>query len=205
MKDTRLTDGITVICPIDKRNVLTQITKKFEELTKTETETVKYLKVVRMNINNYIAVCEEKGKIKTKLKGMFDTAPILGKSNDELIIPKALEAYYKDNVNPELFIRNHQNIFDFTLANKISKDYTVYWNNQVQQQLNRYYISRKGSYLYKQKKDKKTMENVLKGFGVILYNEHIEKPMNEYNIDYQYYINKVNKIINELSSKQTLF
>jgi hypothetical protein len=198
-------DGITVICPIDKRERLGEITKIFEELTRTETESAKYLKVVRMNINNYIAICEEKGKIKTKLKGMFDTAPILGKSNDELIIPKALEAYFKDGIQPEQFIKNHQNIFDFTLANKISKDYTVWYNEQIQQQLNRYYISRKGYYLYKQKKDKNTMENVLKGHGVILYNEHIEKPMNEYNIDYQYYINKVNKIINELLPKQTLF
>jgi hypothetical protein len=199
------TDGVTILCSKDNLVRLDEICKKWEILTKCELETVEYLKVVRMNINNYLAISREEGKIKVKEKGLFVTKPELGNSNDELIIPKALQAYYKDGIRPEEFIRNHNNIFDFCSAFKIDKKFKVIWNNQIQQQLNRFYVSKKGCYLYKQKDSKQVLENVLKGHGVILYNEHIEKPINEYNIDYQYYINKVNKIINELSPKQTLF
>jgi len=86
---------------------------------------------------------------------------------------------------------------------KIDKSYEVYHNNIKQQNLNRFYIGGKTSpYLYKKKKTKTTMENVLKGFGVELYNNHIEKPFKEYKVNTQYYISKTREILFELEPNQ---
>ena len=46
------------------------------------------------------------------------------------------------------------------------------------------------------------MENVLKGFGVELYNNHIEKPFKEYKVNTQYYISKTREILFELEPNQ---
>lgn len=39
---------------------------------------------------------------------------------------------------------------------------------------------------------------MLKGWGVEIYNNHIERPISEYNIDYRFYISQVNKVIQEI-------
>jgi hypothetical protein len=197
------TDGLTVKMNKDKEQLYYQLVKQVEEQYKIEFEHVYYSKIIAKNINNYLAFYTD-GKIKEKGE-TFITKPEIGNSNDAIVIPKALQAYYKNNVKPEDFITNHTNIFDFCFGNKIDRKYKVMWNNQQQQQLNRYYVSKKGYYLYKIKEGKKTLENVLKGFAVQLYNQHIEKPMSEYDIDYSYYIAECYKIINDLKPKQKLF
>lgn len=193
-------DGLSVKLKKNQEQLYYDLVKYIETTYKVEFEHVYYDKIVAKNINNYLAFYSN-GKIKEKGE-TFLTNPEIGNSNDALIIPKAIQAYYKDGIKPEDFIINHNNIFDFCIANKIDKKYTVIWNNQVQQQLNRYYISKKGYYLYKRKEGKQTLENVLKGFAVQLYNEHVEKDIKDYDINYQYYIAETNKIINELQPKQ---
>lgn len=74
---------------------------------------------------------------------------------------------------------------------------------KIQQNLNRYYVGNSNSpYLYKKKHNKLTLENVLKGYGVEIYNNHIEKPFKEYNVNTRYYISETRKILNELESNQ---
>lgn len=82
------------------------------------------------------------------------------------------------------------------------KQYQVWWNGNKVQNLNRFYISKKGAYLYKQKAQGK-MENVLKGFPIQIYNKHEEKPFEEYNVYLPYYIQKIEKIINVFDNNQT--
>ena len=83
------------------------------------------------------------------------------------------------------------------------KQFTLYWNGNKVQNLNRFYVSKKGAYLYKQKGTKSKMENVLKGFPIMLYNKHEEKPFNEYNVYLPYYIQKIEKMINVFDNNQT--
>lgn len=96
-------------------------------------------------------------------------------------------------------------------------------NGEKQQRLNRYYSSRTGGYLYKKekyeswkkrtdkstskKKTPPTMQHLMKETGVMIYNNHVEKPMEEYKINYNFYLNKINSKIAELKKldQQLLF
>lgn len=204
--DSCNTDGITCIIPKELETKYEEICKWWEKLTLMELEAEDYKKVIRGNINNYLAIKLKNNKVKEK--GIwFLTNPELGSSVDALIISKSLKLYYTENIPIEESINNPEKygftIFDYCYSNKISKDYEVYWNNKLQQNLNRYYIGTKTSpYLYKKKKTKTTMENVLKGFGVELYNNHVEKPFKDYKVNTQYYISKVREILFELEPNQ---
>lgn len=149
-----------------------------------------------------------------KEKGMFITNPRLGKGMDCLIISKALIEYFGKGVPVEQTIRGGSDIWDYIAFQKIGRDFKVVWNNEEQQHINRYYVSRKGAYLYKRKQavkwDKKTGReytvtsdsNVLKGFGVQLMNKWEDKPIESYDIDYRYYISKANQAISLLEPQQ---
>lgn len=203
--DSVNTDGVTSIIPKELEDKYYQVCKKWEELTLMELEYDDYKKIIRGNINNYLGI---KVNDEIKEKGIwFLTNPDLGNSVDALIIAKSLKLYYTKGIPIEDSISNPEKygftIFDYCYSNKISKDYTVWWNNKMQQNLNRYYIGNKNSpYLYKKKKSKTTMENVLKGFGVELFNDYVEKPFKDYKVNTQYYISKVREILFELEPNQ---
>ena len=73
-----------------------------------------------------------------------------------------------------------------------------------QQRLNRYYASNKGAYLYKCRDGK--CAHMLKDTAVMLYNNHVEKDISEYRINYGYYIKEVKEIIYKLQyNSNTLF
>jgi hypothetical protein len=150
-----------------------------------------------------------KGKIKRK--GLFlldfdeegNREIPLGNSVDELVINKALNQFYLDGTKPEDFISNpdkyNLHIYDYCKSNKISKNFTVYWNNEVQQNLNRYYFSRKSPYLFKRKDNQGTFQHVNVGEGVWLFNNYEKQTWAQYNINYQYYIRKAQNIIDEIN------
>jgi len=199
------TDGIEVLVPKNQlenyENVLNNVAKNFN----LEFEHEDYNKIIYKNVNNYI--CETKSG-KLKQKGLFVYDPILGNSVDELIIAKALEQYYINNIPIKDFIENpekyNSHIYDYCKSNKIGKDFTVYWNGEIQQQLNRYYFSKNAPYLFKRKNNVGTMQHVNVGEGVIIFNNYEKKNWEEYNINYQYYISKTQKIINEINNYNQL-
>ena len=45
----------------------------------------------------------------------------------------------------------------------------------------------------------------MKGYGVQLYNQHQEKPLKDYNINFDYYIKEANQIIAQFENKLSLF
>jgi hypothetical protein len=195
------TDGIEVIVPRHMlkqyQEILDMVCNKF----KLDLEHEYYNKIVYKNVNNYVAITKD-GKYKQK--GLFVPNPVLGNSVDELVIAKALEAYYTKDISPKEFITNPEkyglHIYDYCKSNKIGKDFVVYWNGEVQQQLNRYYFSKKGAYLFKQKYGQGTMQHVNVGQPVIIYNVHKETSWEDYNIDYNYYIASTQKIIDEIAN-----
>jgi len=195
------TDGIEVLVPKHMlqqyKDILNITCNKFD----LDLEHEYYNKIVYANVNNYIAVTED-GKYKQK--GFFVPKPVLGNSVDELVIAKALEAYYTKDISPKEFITNPNkyglHIYDYCKSNKIGKDFVVWWNSEIQQQLNRYYFSKKGAYLFKQKHGQGTMQHVNVGQPVVLYNIHQEKSWEDYNVDYNYYIASTQKIIDQIAN-----
>jgi hypothetical protein len=186
-------------------DILNMTSNKFNLEFEHET----YNFITYKNVNNYI--CQTtKGSIKRK--GFFklpfneyEQREIpLGDSCNELVISKALNAYYIDGIKPRDFICNPEkyklHIYDYCKSNKINRDYVVYHNNMVIQNLNRYYFSTNKPYLFKRKNNQGTLQHVNVGQGVELFNNYVDKPFEEYNIDYSYYISSTQKIINEINN-----
>lgn len=203
------TDGIEVIVDRDKEDIYNSLVSEVEQQFSIIFESVKYRFIHYKTVNSYIAL-DEFGKIKQKNDFVYN--PVLGDSVNELVVAKALEQYFVNNIQPEEVLNNPDNfgitIFDFCRSDKISKDYQVMWNNEVQQQLNRYYISKGKPYLYKVKKKGKKVtgrpENVLKGYGVQIFNNYEQKDWEDYQIDYNYYLKKIKQIILEIKNNNQL-
>jgi hypothetical protein len=193
------TDGIELLLNKDEELHYLELVREVEQQFNIVFEHEHYKKIVYSSVNDYIAITN-KGKIKQK--GLFVTNPVLSNSTDFLVIPKALEAYYVNNIDPTTFIKGHDNIFDFCASQKVDKSFQVIWNATKQQRLNRYYVSKNAPYLYKQKDGKE--QHMLKGYGVQIYNNHIVKDIKDYNIDYSFYISKTMDIITELQKKNQL-
>ena len=195
------TDGLETIVPKNELDKYKELLDNTCKLFNLDLEHENYSKIVYKNVNNYIAVTED-GKYKQK--GLFVPKPILGNSVDELVIAKALEAYYTKDIQPREFISNPDkydlHIYDYCKSNKIGKDFTVYHNNEKQQQLNRYYFSKNAPYLFKRKHDIGTFQSVNVGEGVKIFNNYEKKTWLEYEINYNYYISATKKIIDEINN-----
>jgi len=149
-----------------------------------------------------------------KMKGMFISYSRLGKGLDSVIVSKALIDYFGKGTPVEDTIRGSTDIWDFISFQKIGKQFQVMWQEEKQQQINRFYASRKGGYLMKRKRTEKRNSNtginetkftdshVKKDSGIQIMNEYVKKPMNEYGINYSYYISKANDVIKGLEPEQ---
>ena len=192
------TDGLEVIVPRDKTQIYYDVMSEIEQEFNIQWEHEEYKQIVFLNINSYIA---ETSTGYIKKKGDFVTKPELGNSVNELVIAKALEAYWIHGISVTEFITNHKELKDFLISRKVDKRFDVYWNGVKQQQLNRYYVSRKGAFLY-YKNEKGKLNNLLKGFAVVLMNNLTSEFPND--INYNYYINKTLNLINPFLQKEII-
>lgn len=194
------TDGHLIIYKKNLKPQVEAIIKEWEKISRTEMESVMFSMIVRRDVNNYIMFyTDESG---TKEKGAFMTDPPIDQSRDFLIIPKAIKAYYKDGISIEDTIRNSRNIYDFTASSKSDKVYQIFWNGFRVQNLNRYFVTKGGAYLYKSK-DGVNMHHVLKGTPVQIFNDYYGvSDFSEYNINYSFYESECKKLLNELEPKQ---
>lgn len=230
---SQLQDGINVFftntdgtCVLIKRSLLQQyyrIAKDIEKEFRVEWEYTFNEKMVFSNTNSYISIINEKFMLddnlnminhkkvrEVKRKGLFryhDDIP-LGDSVNEQVIPIALEKYFVEGIPVEEVIKKPWehgiHIYDYCVSKKVSRDFDVIYNNEKQQQLNRYYFSKSGYYLFKRGNDKSKPksygkdQHMHKGVGVKIFNKFEELPWEEYKIDYSYYIAKANTLIKEL-------
>jgi len=200
------TDGITFKLPKKYKEKLLNLSDEITTQCKLTYEMNEYDKMVIRDVNNYSARYLD-GKIKHK--GDFEINKELHKDPSMKIVPIALEKYFFNEIPIKETIINHSNIYDFCLRLKVNKGasamYKTISNNgrfniEKLSKNTRYYISKNGGVLYKQFNDKTVGVNI--GYSSILFNKYIEKPIQEYNINYQFYISECNKIINQIESKQ---
>ena len=149
-----------------------------------------------------------------KAKGAFGYYATLGKGLDALIVSKALIDYFGKGIPVEDTIELCPYIYDFVSFQKIGKQYDVIHNQKTIQHINRFYVSKQAPMLYKSKtvmkEDKKTgktetiktMESVIAGKGVQLFNTYEKKTIPEYKIDYSYYIIRARDTIRSLEPEQ---
>lgn len=182
------TDGLSVYIHKDKIEIIRNIVFEIEKLYNYKFEEKFYKKMIFQNVNSYLAIDEDN---KVKQKGEFITNPDLGNSTDELIIAKALCEYFINGTKIEDFIKNHKNIFDFCISQKVHKSYDVFWTDSnfetiKCQNVNRYYASKKGGYIRKVRNGQ--INNLLVDSGVNIYNKHLDIFPDD--INYNYYIKK---------------
>jgi hypothetical protein len=207
------TDGLETMIPREHVDKYMEICAQWEKLTSLQLEHDKYSKLVLGDVNNYIAVTEDG---KSKCKGRFEFADLaLHKNKSFLIVPKALHAYFVEGKNPEEFIKTNTNIFDFCGGVKIRGDWSFYQHyvkdgdykvKKLQHTL-RYYICKQGSKIIKKNNtDNREIQVEAGKWLQQVFNAYVELPIEEYEINYDFYIDKVNKeiqglepIINQLS------
>lgn len=218
------TDGVTIGYDKQYEGKVKKIMEKWTKLTKIKLEDKMYEKMVIMDVNNYLAV-DTKGKIKRK--GLFgysmdpeDKEMAYHKNPSALVIPKALEQYFVHGVPYKKYIQEHDDIFDFCIGVKIKRDFELWKHSynpetsqvdkeQIHQSVVRYYISHEFSSLKKKyKMHAKTPGRIVelqKSWNMTYYNVHTPKPIKDYDIDYNYYIQGVRDVVSaiEPNAQQT--
>jgi hypothetical protein len=171
------TDGLFVLLKKDTYSKVQEICRSWEQQTKLVLEEDRFEAMYQYAINDYIAVSKgyqemkklfktnpekalnKKGKPYVSLdaikddyikeKGMFITKVLLGKGMSPKIIPEAIRDYFIDNIPVRDTIYNCKDINKFLTYQKVDKKFSVEYNNNLIQRINRFYASTNGSYLYK--------------------------------------------------------
>lgn len=196
------TDGLTVRMPIKHKRLYWDICREWEAISGLVLEYVAYSKMIIRDVNNYIAVSMN-GKV--KYKGAFKPNHEMYKDGEyhksfsQGIVPLAVSDYFLKNIPVEETIKNNTNIYDFCKTFNASHGWvceTVLPDGTEQkkeQKTNRYYLSRSGK-IFRKLKDDRVIE-VESNKLVTIFNTYIDKPMVDYDIDYDYYVDECYKII----------
>lgn len=223
------TDGLEMLIPESQVAKYLEICSIWETLTKLELEHDEYQKLIVPDVNNYIGIFkfkevskedylklrkenpenlfkEEGGKFyyaATKCKGRFEFKDLaLHKNKSFQIIPKAIFHYFVHGVEPEQFILENRNVFDYCGGVKIRGDWKFMENQIVNGELQetelqktlRFYVSKSGSKIIKENLSDGRKINVVSGRWLqTVYNQHVEKPFEEYGVDDSFYLERINK------------
>jgi hypothetical protein len=204
------TDGIITIVPHLRYNEYEMVLKEWCEYTNFTLDESIYKTYIRKDVNNYIALYKDEKK-EPKSKGIFLLDDNLMKGWDKPIITIALRNYFLNNITPADTILNHKDVHDFCIAKKIDdkfinefhyvKDGEVHIDKL--QKTIRYYISKNGGTLYKYDEKEDAYINYCAGKRITIFNEYIfHENMDDYNIDYNYYISETQKIIDLIKDPQ---
>lgn len=157
-----------------------------------------YTSLIQSSVNDYLAI-KTNGKVKKK--GDFATDMELHKNKSRRIIPIAMEQYFVNGIPVEQTIKNANNIYDFCVGAKASRDYhyeaIMKGEREEYNRLIRYYVSTNGKKLIKVKNDGSTAKGVSvsqceagEWKCTVVNKIDKNKKINEYEIDYTYYIQK---------------
>jgi len=198
------TDGVTVRVKKCDLELMKAINNWWMDLTSYELERTDYKKIIFSTVNDYLAIKTD-GEVKKK--GDFLTDFELHKNKSARIVPMALEQYYIHDIPVDITISSHNNIFDFCLRQKASKDFHYEGHTKngktVYNKLIRYYVSNTGEKLMKVKNDSCTtnaapISQVEAGEWVMTVCNHLTKDHPLSNINYDYYVEKANRIIHKI-------
>lgn len=223
------TDGLETMIPIKYIDKYLEICAEWERITKLQLEHDQYNEMIIADVNNYIAVLKNKEVSKqdydklmiefphykfteldgkyyynaTKCKGRFEFFNLaLHKNHSSLVIPKAIYNYFIKDQNPDEYINNNKNIFDFCIGTKIRGSDWVFKDNDgvPQQKVLRLLVSKKGNKYFKFNVIDKRIINVIAGENkqTLLNKIDINKPFDEYDIDKLYYLGKVEEEITKI-------
>lgn len=156
--------------------------------------------------------------MKVKCKGLFEWEDLeqhkpshLHKNKSFLIVPKALYAFFVDNILPEQYLQDNRNIFDYCAGAKAKGG----WNFQIKcitsgqysdeslQKTIRYYISNSGCKIIKKHNDNREIQTEAGIWVQTLFNQYIEKPWVEYDVNDKYYLDAIYQEISNINPVKT--
>ena len=140
------TDGLTIKIPRILEPMLTDFKKQSEQMTGLVLESQYYTDMFLKNVNGYLAV-DLLGNIKRKKD--YNYKLDWHQNHSMLAVPKAAEAYLIKGSDIEIFLRNHDDDFDFCLSARVREPWIFKWGDKKIQNTNRYYISKIGKPLVK--------------------------------------------------------
>lgn len=172
-------------------------------------EYTEYSKLIQESVNHYIAIKPD-GEV--KVKGRFDVNVELHKNNTDKIgrIERlAIQEYFTKGIPVEETIIKHENIFNFCIGVKATRDYhyeavnIVTGEKDVYQRLVRFFVSNKGKRLLKLKNEESdatgAKQTKIAGENLItVFNESYILPIEDYDINYSYYINNAKEVIEKI-------
>jgi hypothetical protein len=202
------TDGVTIKIKKDLIPLMHKLNEEWSELTQYELERTDYTKIIFSTVNDYLAVKTD-GEVKKK--GDFLTDFELHKNKSGRVISLALENYYVNNIPIEETITKHDNLYDFCIRQKATRDFHYEGVNKITgdktvfNKLIRYYVSITGLKLLKIKNEicdtnAAKLSQVEAGEWLATVCNYLEKNTKIENINYSYYIQKANRIINKIQS-----
>jgi hypothetical protein len=204
------TDGLTVSIPVEHKRLYWNICQEWEAQTKLVLEYVAYSQMIIRDVNNYIAVSEKSGKV--KYKGTFKPNHEMikdgeyHKSLSQGIVSLAIADYFLKGIPVEQTIKESKDIYLFCKTFNATHGWyceTVdsEGNPEKQQKTNRYYISNNGK-TFRKLKDERVIEVEAGGTRVTIFNKYYEVPFEEYDINYDYYVNECFKIIHKIDGTE---
>jgi hypothetical protein len=200
------TDGVTIKIKKELIPLMHEINEWWCDVTQYELERTDYSKIIFSTVNDYLAIKTD-GEIKKK--GDFLTDFELHKNKSGRIINIALEQFYVQGIPVDTTVRNHTNLYDFCLRQKASRDFHYEGINrqtgekEIYDKLIRYYISNSGVKLLKMKNEEcqtnaAKISQVEAGEWLATVCNYLPKDSVVENINYEYYIEKANRIINKI-------
>lgn len=190
------TDGLTLRVARHGLDDFAAVMKRWENFTGLELERADYSAMYIRDVNNYIAVYTD-GKVKRK--GCYDYELPHHKNHSQMIVAKVAEQHLLHGADIKESILFHDDVMDFMLRTKVPRSSRLMWGDEQGQNITRYYISTDGKPLSKIMPElpnkpgsgERTM-GINVGKVATVCNDmrnHVVK-----NIDYQYYIDEVEKI-----------
>ena len=198
------TDGVTIMVDKTKVEKMHEINKWWMEITSYELERTDYQKIIFSTVNDYLAIKTD-GEIKKK--GDFLTDFELHKNKSARVVPMALEQYFVHDIPVADTITNHNNIYDFALRQKASKDFHYEGhtkdNKTIYNKLIRYYVSNTGEKLLKVKNPEcitnaADVSQVEAGEWVMTVCNYLEPSHPLDNINHAYYIERAVRIVHKI-------
>ena len=191
------TDGVLYL--INKDAPYQEVLKQWEEDTKMTLETEDFEAFYQYAVNDYLGVLrgykESKDDSLLKKKGLFIDTVSLGKGMQPMIIPKAINAYFTKGIPISQTIKESKDINDFITYQKVGKQFRVELNRKKIANINRYYASTGGFYIYKIDKTNGKTVNLLTKSGLVIVNDLTKLKEFPKDVNYQYYISEAEKII----------
>jgi hypothetical protein len=140
------TDGLTLYYPRAMRSAVEQVCTWWQWYTALTLEFADYSRMWVRDVNAYLA---ERTDGKLKRKGAYDYKPEWHKNHSSLVIARAAEAALVYDHDPDDFIRNHDDPWDFLLCVRVPKSSRLMYGDEQVQNTSRYYLSTDGRPLVK--------------------------------------------------------